>query len=426
MADLPSPRYPLLRPVRPGGEIVGTGVAGTVEPECGDRRAIEEWLRSYATRSAHTERSARREIERFLMFLDVVKGPNNRHLPSVTTTDALNYQVFLTRPHDFPEIIAALGDGDVLARFGRTTPPFNFWSGKPGERKPSRLTATSRKIAITYLARMYRKLSHVRDADGAPYVTINPWEIVSEGKTFRPISITQALTKDEWSAVKQAIEAMPRDTDDRIAAYHRTRWTIQLLYRLWLRREEAASLRMASFVQTPDGWEVRFIGKGRKEAAISASDALMDELRVYRASLGLGPHPEFGEDRPAIGALRTSHDAPGTALRTGGTTQDERAHSISSLRDGVKPLTIYRICKHIFERAASILDPVDPAAAKRLRHASPHWMRHSGVTHALEGGVPDRYVQAHARHANRSMLDRYDHKDRRVGRNHINALKDRE
>ena len=414
-----SPRPPLLRPAPPGGELVER--IRRLDPEMGDRRAIEEWIRSYGTRSPHTARSVRKEVERFLMFLDVVKGPSDRHLPAVSTTDALNYQAFLTHPEDYPELIEAFQDGELLARYGRTAAPFNFERGA--------LKESSRKIAITYLARMYRKLSHIRNADGSPYVMINPWEIVTEGQAFRPLRIEQALTQDEWSAVKKAIDALPRDTEERLATYHRTRWTMQLLYRLWLRREEAAKLRMSNFVQTPDGWEVRFVGKGRKEAAISASDTLMAELKIYRESLGLPPYPTYGENRPAIGALRTAREPAGAALRTSVRplgAAGRATRGVDPVQDGVQPMTIYRICRGLFDAAANLIEPTDPFAAARLRKASPHWMRHSGVTHALEGGVPDRYVQAHARHANRSMLDRYDHKDRRAGRNHINSLKDPE
>ena len=117
----------------------------------------------------------------------------------------------------------------------------------------------------------------------------------------------------------------------------------------------------------------------------------MDELKLYRASLGMPALPSPGETRPAILAV---------------TGQDK----------GVTAQAIYLVCKVIFNQGADLLESQDPVAASRLRQASPHWMRHTGVTHAMEDGVNPRYVQAQARHSSLNVTARYDHKQKQAWR----------
>ena len=69
---------------------------------------------------------------------------------------------------------------------------------------------------------------------------------------------------------------------------------------------------------------------------------------------------------------------------------------------------LYTIIKSIFERAA--LKAQDPIAANRLMSASPHWLRHAGITHALDRGMEPRLVQQQARHLDAAVTQRvYDH-----------------
>ena len=65
------------------------------------------------------------------------------------------------------------------------------------------------------------------------------------------------------------------------------------------------------------------------------------------------------------------------------------------------------LCKVIFDKAANRMETDDPAAAARLRQATPHWMRHTGVTHAMESGASPRYVQAQARHSSLNVTAKY-------------------
>jgi integrase len=202
---------------------------------------------------------------------------------------------------------------------------------------------------------------------------------------------SRALTPEEWSAVLLVIEQMSRATSRDRAHYYRARWVFNLLYCAFLRRDEAVSLRMGDFQEGPDGWGLHLTGKGGKRASIVVPQRLIRELRTYRLSIGLSEYPHHGEARPAV-------------------------CRIGSNAKGISSQALYLICQVIFARAAELIKPINPGAAARLEAASPHWMRHTGITHALERGINPRYVQAQARHASLVTTAKYDHQERRAWR----------
>ena len=52
-----------------------------------------------------------------------------------------------------------------------------------------------------------------------------------------------------------------------------------------------------------------------------------------------------------------------------------------------------------------------PATSEKLRRASPHWMRHTHATHALERGVDLTTVRDNLRHASLATTSIYLHTD---------------
>lgn len=346
-----------------------------------DESAIQIFLDSFARKSPNTVRSYEKECWRFLLWLKAKRhDASPALLPGVDVQDINEYLAFLEQPRVFSE--------NFLGAHGWKHQPF---------RKP--LTATSIKHCITVLHKLFASLREIRTAGDEPYCKFNPVKLAHQGNGAAKAEddIGQALTEVEWQAVLDAIEALPRDSDKERRHYHRARWIFQLLYRAYLRREEAAALGMSSFEASPEGWSIRLVGKGNKKAKIIATDKLMAELGVYRRSLGMTLHPCPGEDLPAILAL-------------GG-------------KSGVTAQAIYLICKVIYGMAAQRMRVLgDTAAAVRLEQATPHWMRHTGVTHAMEAGVNPRYVQAQARHSSLSVTARYDHKERRAWREALEVV----
>lgn len=345
-----------------------------------DEEAVRIFLESYSRRSKHTVRSYSKECYRFLLWLRGTKEQAPALLPNVTVQDVNAYLEFLTNPRDFSESFLKA----------------NGWTHQPFRKE---LGAESVRHSITVLHKMFEGLRNLRTSGNAPYCLFNPVVLAHEAVagTSQDDEVEEALTQEEWEVVQTAVESLPRGTPRNQKHYHRARWLINLLYRTFLRRDEAAQLTMGAFEPSSDGWNLRLVGKGGKKAKIIATNQLIEELKVYRTSLGLSPLPRVGETRPAIMAV-TGKDKSVTAQ------------------------ALYLLCKVIFQKAADLIEEQSPLSAQRLRQASPHWMRHTGVSHAMEAGVNPRYVQAQARHSSLNVTARYDHKTRRSWRQDLEKI----
>lgn len=60
---------------------------------------------------------------------------------------------------------------------------------------------------------------------------------------------------------------------------------------------------------------------------------------------------------------------------------------------------LWSIFKWFFATAAIVVGERSPATADKLRRATPHWMRHTHATHALDGGAELKSVRDNLRHA---------------------------
>ena len=67
--------------------------------------------------------------------------------------------------------------------------------------------------------------------------------------------------------------------------------------------------------------------------------------------------------------------------------------------------------KRFFETAATVVENGSPALAEKLRRATPHWMRHTHATHALEGGADLTTVRDNLRHSSVATTSMYLHAD---------------
>ncbi len=359
-----------------GARIVNT-IIGPQEPlptrlpEAGchnDEDALRIFLSAYQHASKHTLRAYAKETLRFLLWLRFNQA-GDRLLPKVTAKTITDYLDFVMRGGTIPPSYL-----DAV-HWGKRRPPF---SGKP-------LSAASRSHLLVILSQMFDSLANIESGHGEPYCRFNPMRF---GRAFGLRTLQtqfdpteRGLSFSAWRCVLRAI-ADPGD-DNRV----RNRWVILLLYEAFLRREEACRLRMGDFTASRGGWLLRVIGKGGLNRQIIAPSALMDELAAYRLHLGLSARPAPHEDMPAICSLR--NHAP------------------------VRASTLYAICKAVFGEAAQLAEAQGLVEdAQTLRMATPHWLRHTGISHAMELGVEPRYVQAQARHSSLAITALYDHKDK--------------
>jgi site-specific recombinase XerD len=330
-----------------------------------DLEAVTRWLARQKD-TPNTLAAYQREIERFLLWLGLARG---KALSEATGEDITLFDDLLQSPERWPQWY-----GEPKPRHD---PSWRPWSGK--------LSARSRYAALSVVNRCYRWLV----AQG--YLRLNPVEAAG---------LRQARFLDArlWQAVLAQVQAMPQHTATQRARYHRARWVVMALYAMLARASEFCNARMGDLipVRRPSGlqwwWQVR--GKHRSEAdapdAVPVPPALMDELSLYRAHLCLSPLPAPDEATPMVVSLYPQ-------------------------RDGWAPLdrtTLWRLIKGVFAATAAAIADTDPDGAAHLRAASPHWLRHTGITHRLDAGLGLKEAQALSRHRSLQALSPYTHADR--------------
>jgi integrase/recombinase XerD len=137
---------------------------------------------------------------------------------------------------------------------------------------------------------------------------------------------------------------------------------LKLLYVAGLRATEAANLRWRHIVRGKKAAEATVLGKGSKTRTVVIPLALHAELAALT--------PSAKPESPVISG-------------PGGRAVDRKV--------------LWRIVKRLAKRAG-----VPPGA-------SPHWMRHSHASHALDRGAPPHVVQQSLGHASLSTTTQYAH-----------------
>ena len=79
---------------------------------------------------------------------------------------------------------------------------------------------------------------------------------------------------------------------------------------------------------------------------------------------------------------------------------------------GITAARLWAVLKRFFAKVADVVQEQSPAIAEKLRRASPHWMRHTHATHALDRGVDLTTVRDNLRHASVSTTSVYLHTDK--------------
>ena len=202
-----------------------------------------------------------------------------------------------------------------------------------------------------------------------------------------PQSVERFLDSDMWDAVTRAVESMPRATPAQLDEYERLRFICALLYMLAPRAGELEAHRMNSFQEERGLWWWHVLGKGAKLAKIPVPDDMLQALVRYRRHLGLTAVPRRGDTTPLLVGLRNR--TPITARR------------------------LNQILKSLFARAADLLPAGLEHKAEKLRAASAHWGRHTGITAKVDAGIEERFVQKDARHSDRRTTQRYIHEEER-------------
>ena len=354
-----------------------------------DLEAISCFLAEY-DRSPGTARIYQRECERLLLWAVHECG---KPLSSLTRQDFEGYLNFLADPQP-----AHRWCGPKASRSSKDWRPF--------------VGPLSEPALLTAIAAINSLMGYLVDAG---YLAGNPLGLIRQRRRKLALqsgtagtaaaaapapestAIERFLDADMWSAVTQAVEALPRNTPAQVDEYERLRFVCAMLYMLAPRAGELESHRMNSFQEERGLWWWHVTGKGGKRAKIPVPDDMVQALVRFRKHLGLSAVPKRSDTTPLLVGLRSR--APITARR------------------------LNQILKRLFFQAADLLGPALEHKAEKLRAASAHWGRHTGITAKVDAGMEERYVQKDARHTDRRTTQRYIHEEER--RWHQEAQKQR-
>lgn len=334
-----------------------------------------DWLQELS----HTQRSYRKEAERFLLWAIVHKG---KALSSMTNEDCIDYRDFLADPQ--PRVRWC----GTRSR-ERWSPLWRPFAGP--------LSASAQRQALSILKNLY---SFLVDQN---YLMGNPWSAVGSPRGGAPkVNAGRSLTRAQWAFVAQQLELMGA-FEERTSAQQRLGFALHLLYATGLRLSEVVAARVEdlAWVEYPadaaddqplQGWMLRVVGKGQKVREVPVPVELVSVLAKYLTARGLDPDPEY------IGN-RTAH------LLGKATDVAQRAPALMGERvidafEGVAATTLYRQLKGFFGECAQVLRHLgDVKGAERFEKASTHWMRHSHASHAIAAGMPIEIAQQNLGHA---------------------------
>ncbi|MDI5984881.1 site-specific integrase [Halomonas sp. M4R5S39] len=330
-----------------------------------DAEAVAQWLAEYRA-SPRTRAAYRREAERLLLWLAV----QGRGLGDLRRDDLDAFEAFLADPRP------------VAAWVGPSRPRLSpDWRPFRGPLSPA-----SRRQSLVILQGLFAWLVE------AGWVAHNPFRLMRDKRRRldnRQGGIERYLEKPLWDWLwgwlsrPQAEGTSPR----RCFEAERRRFVFGFAYLLAPRIGEMAAARMGDFVRREGRWWWRVVGKGDKAARIPVPPDMLVLLQAWRAALGLPPHPEPDDDGPLLRALDG--------------------------RRGLGDNRLYRLIRESFRDAAAVLERERGEGARaevlRLRRATPHWLRHTALTHQAQAGVELRYLAGTARHARLDTTARYLH-----------------
>ncbi|WNK18885.1 site-specific integrase [Halomonas piscis] len=337
------------------------GRSGALIRASNDAEAVAQWLAEYRD-TPQTWRAYRREARRLLLWLD----KQGAGLGDVDRETLRRFEAFLADP--------------PASWTGPARP-----EGHPGWR-PFRgaLSPASRRQALVILQGLYGWLVE------AGWVTHNPFRLMrdkSRRLNNQAGRIERYLERNLWDWFWRWLNRPPAADATPRQRYEQARRCVVFgfAYLLAPRIAEMAAAGMNDFFLLEGRIWWRVTGKGGKLAEVPVPDDFLACLKQWRGALGLSALPTHDEDTPLIRAL--------DGRRAVGDNQ------------------LYRLIRRTFDRAAEALkgEGGSAAAVNTLRRATPHWLRHTSITHQAQAGIDLHYLAESARHSRLDTTSRYLH-----------------
>lgn len=341
-----------------------------------DYQYASEFIFSYRG-SPDTFSTYRREIEHFLHWCWIV---SNKSLNQILREDLETYVEFSKQPPD-----SWIGTKNV-ARYQSQSgervpnPDWRPYVSGGGEYVISQAAIQS---LFSVLSSFFNFLIQEN------YISANPVAQIRQKSKFLRKHQSQGkirrLSPLQWEFVVDAAEALAKQQP---AVHERTLFIMHALYAMYLRISELVETprwqpQMGHFQPDQEGnWWFITVGKGNKEREISVSDAMLDALKRYRLSRGLPALPGPGESSPLVHKTRGK----------GGITSTRQ---------------IRGIVQTCFDTAAEkMLKEGFNEDAERLKTATVHWLRHTGISDDVKHR-PREHVRDDAGHGSSAITDRY-------------------
>lgn len=345
-----------------------------------DREAIDFWLADYE--NPHTRRRYRTEAERLLLWAIFVK---RKALSSLDTDDARDYiNGFLIDPQPASQWVmtGTAHRGDLGWR------PF---------RGP--LSVKSRQDALSALKKFFGVLVDAQYLDHNAFAKVrvftgsthdaagNERRVAAKSR----LQIERGLTSDAWRFAMRVLDAMP-DT----AAATCMRFVLSFAYSTGLRRAEVCGAFTDDVQERYAGLDLgtirllRVVGKRAKERFVPLVPAVLDLMGDHLESRGLPRDPlACPPATPLIPALLSNAEI-GKIRRAAKASKSDPAPELAARARQAgpnHPVQIYKAIKQFFAMATADALREDSPHALAFSAASPHWLRHTFVSHALANGM---------------------------------------
>lgn len=345
-----------------------------------DLAAVRAYLSRYAGQDA-TQRAYRRELERLLLWAIVER---RIALSSMQVEDCEAYKAFLASP-------SAAFSGPPVSRASGRWRPFG----------PGGLSLDSQLYAVRTIRAAFEWLVKVR------YLAGNPWAAVVDPKPVKRakrLQVGRALPFDLWTRARATLADESEGAGPQAPRWRAARALLLLMGDAGLRIAEAsAASRDALELHPADGeipptWELRVIGKRRKERFVPISGTCIDALRAHWRDRGLDFDAPAGAG-PADVALVAPLVIPRTPrarekfVHDDGDGASPRAAAGYSVR-GARGLVQWAIGQ-LLEKMPDLSEP----DRRRLAALSPHAFRHTFGTQSVATDVPLDVVQQLLGHA---------------------------
>ncbi|RQW70035.1 site-specific integrase [Halomonas sp. YLB-10] len=351
----------------PGGTLVEGELPSSSSPQAlieaeDDWQAVAHWLAEYAG-SAQTQRAYRREAERLLLWLE----EHRLSLAQMTRAHLDEFEAFLADPRPREQWV-----GPVRPRQDPRWRPF---------RGP--LSPSSRRQSLVILQGTMDWLVE------AGWLSRNPFRLMRDKR--RRLNngqrrVERYLERPLWDWLWAWLNEPLESGADRRARFlwTRRRLVFGFAYLLAPRINEMSQARMEDLVRREGRWWWQVVGKGGKFAEIPVPPDMIELVREARTLYG-EPADPAGDPAPLL----------------------RRLDGKTALGDN----QLYRLIRTTFSQAADCLEEQggDPQAVARIRQATPHWLRHTALTHQAQAGVELRYLAQSARHSRLETTSRYLH-----------------